>query len=154
MEGEIPGVLLPPWRAYAGVGPLRKGGTMPASKRPMAERRTARVPQKVIHRHRIGAQVFKRVSEFVVVGGQPKAILRWIDIAGVRAPIAVDLDPAKLRRISAGASAMFHYTGTTADPSTDPEGKPPLRGRRRTSSEPIPGGRRRTDPPLRGHPPK
>jgi hypothetical protein len=111
----------------------------------MAERRAARVPQKVIHRHRIGSLVFKRVSEFVQVRGEPKAILRWIDIAGMRTPIYIDLDPTKLRRIRAGPKTRLYYDGTTADPGDEP--KPPTRGRRRTQSEPIPGGRRRSDPP-------
>ena len=115
----------------------------------MAERRTARVPQKVIHRHRIGSKVLRRASEFVMVRGQPKAILRWIDIAGIRTPICVDLDPAKLRRIAVGPVVTFYYHGTTADPSTELEAKPPLRGRRRSSDEPLPGGRRRSDPPLK-----
>jgi hypothetical protein len=114
----------------------------------MAERRAARVEQKVVHRHRSGSLVFKRVSEFVLVRGQPKAILRWIDIAGVRTPIYLDLDPAKLRRIRAGTSALFHYDGTTADPSATIEQRPPQRGRRRKAGKPVPGGRRRTDPPM------
>lgn len=111
----------------------------------MAERRLARVPQKVVHRHRIGGQVFRRVSELTFVGSQPKAILRWINSAGVRTPIYVDLDPAKLRRIP-HRSGVALYEGTTSDPSDlEPE---PLRGRRRRDGDPLPGGRRRTDPPL------
>ena len=115
----------------------------------MAERRTARVPQKVVHRHRIGSLVFRRVSEFVVVRGAPKAVLRWINIAGVRTPIYLDLDPAKLRRIRAGARTLMHYLGTTLDPASDFT-KPPRRAQRRGPSVPRPGGRRRTDPPLPG----
>ena len=112
----------------------------------MAERRVARVQQKVIHRHRIGSRVFKRVSEFVRVRGEPKAILRWIDIAGVRTPIYLDLDPSKLRSVQAGANATFYYDGVTTHPSSDFEPKGPVRARRRAGSEPMPGGRRHTDP--------
>jgi hypothetical protein len=114
----------------------------------MAERRIARVQQRVVHQHRIGAQVFKRVSEFVYVRGEPKAILRWIDVAGMRAPIYLHLDAAKLRRIRAGAATLFLYTGTTVDPASVHDARPPMRGRRRAEGAPIPGGRRRTDPPL------
>jgi hypothetical protein len=114
----------------------------------MAERRTARVQQKVVHRHRNGSQVFRRVSEFVIVRGEPKAVLRWIDSAGVRTPIYLDLDPQKLRRIRVGTSTLYHYHGTTADPSATIEQRPPMRGRRRSAGKPIAGGRRRTDPPL------
>ena len=114
----------------------------------MAERRTVRVGQKVIHRHRIGRHVFRRVSEFVMVRGQPKAILRWIDIAGIRTPIYLDLDASKLRRLRVGPAGMYHDDGVTVDPTTEPTPQPPLQGRRRAGSEAIPGGRRHTDPPL------
>ena len=117
----------------------------------MAERRTARVQHKVVHRHRVGGEVSKRVSEFVFLRGQPKAILRWIDVAGVRTPLYVDLDPAKLRRVRAGTATLFVYEGTTVDPaSVALDAKPPMRGRRRSDGVPLPGGRRRTDPPLQG----
>jgi hypothetical protein len=115
----------------------------------MAERRAARAPQKVVHRHRIGTLVFKRVSEFVYVRGEPKAVLRWVDIAGIRTPIYLSLDPAKLKRIRAGTKLLFHYAGTTVDPSTELDPRPPMRGRRRHDNRPLPGGRRRTDPPLK-----
>ena len=115
----------------------------------MASRRLARVPQKVIHGHRIGSHVFRRVSEIVFIGRQPKAILRWIDIAGVRTPIYAELDPAKLRRIGPH-SHVAAYDGTTIDPS-DVVPTPPTRGRRRRSSARMPGGRRRTDPPAQAH---
>ena len=100
----------------------------------------------MVHRHRIGAQVFTRVSELAYVRGQPKAILRWIDIAGVRTPLYADLDLKKMRRIRRGVRVAF-YEGTTLDPS-DVAPKPPQRGRRRKSDVPMPGGRRRTDPPI------
>lgn len=85
----------------------------------MASRRLARVLQKVIHRHRIGSHVFRRVSELVRVRGEPKAILHWIDSAGVRTPIYADLDPGKLRRIRIRTARhpTFQYDGTTIDPA-------------------------------------
>ncbi len=85
----------------------------------MASRRLARVPQKVTHRHRIGSHVFRRVSELVYVRGRPKAILRWIDSAGVRTPIYTDLDPEKLRRlrIRTARHPTFQYDGTTIEPA-------------------------------------
>ena len=113
----------------------------------MAERRTARVGQKVIHRHRIGSRVFKRVSEFVMVRGQPRAILHWIDIAGMRTPIYLELDPSKLKRIRVGGTARFHYDGITNDPTTDFQERPAQLGRRRPGSAAVPGGRRHNDPP-------
>jgi hypothetical protein len=85
----------------------------------MASRRLARVPQKVIHGHRIGSHVFRRVSEIVFIGRQPKAILRWIDIAGVRTPIYANLDPAKLRRLRGAHGVGFRYDGITGDPADD-----------------------------------
>lgn len=100
--------------------------------------------RKVVHRHRVGDQVEKRVSELILVRGEPKAILRWIDIAGVRTPICVDLDPWRLERGEAGPGETYHYDGTTVDPSYYPA--PALRGRRRAPEAPMPGGRRRTDP--------
>jgi hypothetical protein len=105
----------------------------------MAERRIARVRQKVVHRHRIGSVNFRRVSELVFIRGEPKAVLRWIDIAGVRTPIYADLDASRLRRIQAGPKATFYYDGTTADPGEEA---------RRAPNRPLPGGRRRTDPPA------
>jgi hypothetical protein len=83
----------------------------------MAERRTARLARKVVHRHRTGGQVSTRVSELMVLRGQPKAILRWIDIAGMRTPICVDLDPQRLRQVQEGPNGTFRYDGTTTDPS-------------------------------------
>ena len=87
----------------------------------MASRRLSRVPQKVTHRHRIGSHVFRRVSELVFVGRQPKAILRWINIAGVRTPICADLDPRKLKRlrIRTARHPTFQYDGTTTDPADE-----------------------------------
>jgi hypothetical protein len=116
----------------------------------MAERKLARVPLKVVHRHRIGGQVFKRVSELAYVHGQPKAILRWIDIAGIRTPIYADLDAGKLRRMRPRVRVTL-YDGTTTDPS-DVVPKPPTRGRRRRRGEVRPGGRRWNDPPAASEP--
>jgi hypothetical protein len=82
----------------------------------MATRRLARVRQKVVHRHRIGARVFRRVSEIVFIRGKPKAILRWIDIAGVRTPIYADLDAERLKRMRT-AHVTYLYDGTTTDPA-------------------------------------
>lgn len=84
----------------------------------MASRRLSRVPQKVTHRHRIGSHVFRRVSELVYVRGGPKAILRWIDIAGVRTPLYAELDPAKLRQPQARGTPA-RYEGTTTEPADE-----------------------------------
>jgi hypothetical protein len=92
----------------------------------MASRRLERVPQKVLHRHRIGSHEFRRVSELVFIRSQPKAILRWIDIAGVRTPIYADLDRAKLRRLGTAHTTTFRYDGTTVDPA-DMDPQPPAR---------------------------
>ena len=45
----------------------------------MQNRRKVRLGLKVIHRHRAGDAVFRRVSELVFVSGRPKAVLGWID---------------------------------------------------------------------------
>jgi hypothetical protein len=80
------------------------------------ERRKSRLGLKVIHRHRVGDKVFRRVSELVVIDGQPKALLGWINLGDVRTPIYLcDLDQAKLRRSSTSANTL-HYDETTVDP--------------------------------------
>ena len=85
----------------------------------MPERRKVRVGLKVIHRHRVGSHVSRRVSELVFAGGRAKALLGWIDIGGVRAPLYIcDLDRAKLRQ-SKGARNTYYYDGTTVDPRFD-----------------------------------
>ena len=77
-------------------------------------RHLPRFQLKVIHRHRVGGQAMRRVSELVYVGGKPKAVLEWIDIAGVRTPLYVSaLDPEKLR---AKSKRTFYYEGETLDP--------------------------------------
>ena len=82
----------------------------------MPERRNVRVGLKVIHRHRVGNQVFRRVSELVFVDGRPRALLGWIDLGGIRTPIYIcELDSAKLR-VSKGARNTYYYDATTIDP--------------------------------------
>lgn len=114
----------------------------------MAERRLARLPRKVVHRHQMGRHVFTCISELAFIRGQPKAILRWLDMAGVRTPIYADLDPAKLRRVRP-RTRVAAYDGTTIDPS-DVAPEPPVHGKRRRSDLPVTGGRRRGDPPSPG----
>ena len=85
----------------------------------MHNRRKARFGLRVIHRHRIGAFEFRRVSELVYIRGRPKAILGWIDVGGVRTPIHLcDLDPAKLRKAAAGnvSNKTYYYDAVTIDP--------------------------------------
>jgi hypothetical protein len=48
-------------------------------------------------------------------GGTPFAVLYWINSAGIRVPITVELDPKKLRK-AAGAPRIFFYKGVTVDP--------------------------------------
>jgi hypothetical protein len=82
----------------------------------MENRRTIRrVGLRVIHRHRIGHESLRRVSELVFVHGEAKAILEWIDSAGVRTPIYIDIDRAKLRMIR-GIRTLYYYDGSTEDP--------------------------------------
>jgi hypothetical protein len=84
----------------------------------MPDRRKVRVGLKVIHRHRVGSHVFRRVSELVFVDGRPKALLGWIDLGGVRAPLYVcELDRAKLR--AARLRGLYYYDATTTDPRFD-----------------------------------
>ena len=110
----------------------------------MADRRLARLPQKVVHRHQMGRHVFTRISELAFIHGRPKAILRWLDMAGVRTPIYADLDAAKLRRVRP-RTRVSAYDGTTIDPS-DVAPQPAVSGKRRRSNVPIVGGRRHGDP--------
>jgi hypothetical protein len=80
------------------------------------ERRKSRVGLKVIHRHRVGDKVLRRVSELVLIEGQPKALIGWINLGGVRTPIYLcDLDPARLRRSPTSVST-FYYDEITVDP--------------------------------------
>jgi hypothetical protein len=82
----------------------------------MPERRKVRVGLKVIHRHRVGNRVVRRVSELVFVDGRPKALLSWIDIGGVRTPLYIcELDRSKLRAPK-GVKNTYYYDATTVDP--------------------------------------
>jgi hypothetical protein len=85
----------------------------------MRNRRKVRLGLKVIHRHRVGQLEFRRVSELVFVRGNPKAILGWIDVGGVRAPLYLcDLNPDKLRKAHAANAAKntYYYESVTVDP--------------------------------------
>ena len=53
------------------------------------ERRKRRLGLKVIHKHRVGDKILRRVSELVIIEGQPKALLGWINFGGVRTPVWV-----------------------------------------------------------------
>ena len=82
----------------------------------MNDRRKSRLGLKVIHKHRVGDKVLRRVSEMVVIDGQAKAILNWINLGGVRTPIYLcDLDESKLHR-SATNHTTFYYEEITVDP--------------------------------------
>jgi hypothetical protein len=82
----------------------------------MNERRTVqRIRLKVIHRHRVGRHRFRRVSELVFIDGCPKAILEWVNAAGIRAPLYLaELDPLRLRKIR--VRHIYYYDGLTVDP--------------------------------------
>jgi hypothetical protein len=85
----------------------------------MHNRRKLRLGLKVIHRHRVGNYEFRRVSEMIYVRGQPKAVLGWIDVGGMRTPIHLcDLDPARLRKAVAGNASndTYYYDAVTIDP--------------------------------------
>jgi hypothetical protein len=84
----------------------------------MRHRSKVRVGLKVIHRHRVGLAVFRRVSELVYVHGRPKALLGWINIGGLRTPIYIcDLDPVKLRPAGGERGKnTFYYDEITVDP--------------------------------------
>jgi len=82
----------------------------------MQNRRKVRLGLKVIHRHRAGDSVFRRVSELVFVSGRAKAVLGWIDTGGLRTPIYIcELDPAKLRK-AAATKNTWYYDEITVDP--------------------------------------
>ena len=82
----------------------------------MPERRKVRMGLKVIHRHRVGNRVVRRVSELVFVDGRPKALLGRIDLGGVRTPLYIcELDSSKLRQPK-GAKNTYYYDATTVDP--------------------------------------
>lgn len=88
----------------------------------MNERRRLRGALKVVHRHRVGGQVFRRVSELVYVAGEPVAVVRWIDLGGVRTPLyTCPLDASQLHRDGHG---HFAYDGITVDPRFDEPNAP------------------------------
>lgn len=94
----------------------------------VTDRRKNRVGLKVIHKHRIGDKVFRRVSELVLIDGQPKALLGWIDMGGVRTPIYLcDLDHRKLHR-SASSPNTYYYEEITVDPRFEAFGPSALGG--------------------------
>jgi hypothetical protein len=74
---------------------------------------------RVVHRHRIGARVFTRVSELSFLHGKPIVVLTWLHKGGQRIPgVFVALEEDKLR---AGANRrIFSYTGITCDPRFPP----------------------------------
>lgn len=69
----------------------------------------------MIHRHRLGDQTLRRVSELVFLRGEAKAVLEWIDSGGLRTPIYVDMDRDQLR-MTRGIRTLYYYDGTTVDP--------------------------------------
>ena len=97
----------------------------------MRNRRSVRVGTKVIHRHRVGEHTLRRVSELVFVRNQPKAVLHWIDMAGDRMPVYLQLDASRLRAAK-GAKGLFYYDGVTTDPRFEEilEAPQPARNRR------------------------
>jgi hypothetical protein len=114
---------MPP--AFTGGKEFHYKGTARAAPLSMNNRRKVRVGLKVIHRHRVGNHEFRRVSELVFVGGRARAILGWVDVGGVRAPIYLcDLDPAKLQKAAAAADT-YYYDGVTVDPRYEDFGPVP-----------------------------
>jgi hypothetical protein len=90
----------------------------------MRNRRKARFGLKVIHRHRVGNDTLRRVSELVFVHGEAKAVLDWVDMAGDRTPVYVDLDRSRLHAAK-DVRKTFYYDGITVDPRSD-DLSPPL----------------------------
>ena len=74
-----------------------------------------RFSSRVIHRHRIGSHGFRRVSDLIFVKGVPYAVLEWINLSGIRTPIYLPLDAAKLRS-KIRPKNTYYYDGTTIDP--------------------------------------
>lgn len=74
-----------------------------------------RIRLKVLHRHRVGAQRMRRVSELVFIGERPKAVLEWVNMSGDRSPVYLDLDPRRLRKLR-GTQRTYVYDGETVDP--------------------------------------
>ena len=69
-----------------------------------------------MHRHRIGTQVFARMSELIYLGGRPTVVLDRVTFGDLPIPLyTAPLDPAKLRRMQ-GHKSAYHYDDTTVDP--------------------------------------
>ena len=80
----------------------------------MSERRKARLGLKVMHHHHMAGKVYRRLSDLVFTDGRARALMRWIDLGGVRTPLCVcELDPAKLVKLSYN---VYRYEGVTEDP--------------------------------------
>ena len=87
----------------------------------MIDRRKARGGLRVIHRHQVGSVCFLRVSELVFLDGEARAVLGWINLAGVRTPLySCALELAKLRRPRHTPKDTYYYDGTTVDPRYEP----------------------------------
>ena len=85
---------------------------MPAKDR----RHDVRPGLKVMHRHRVGSAVVERVSELVYLRGRPVALLKWINLGGIRTPLyRCELDARKLRTVP-DQRGVFQYDDVTADP--------------------------------------
>ena len=81
----------------------------------MENRRASRYRLKVLHEHRSSGRVKRKVSELVFVNDEPRIILGWVNLGGVRAPIYLQgLDPALLRPL--GVKHFYRYDGVTSDP--------------------------------------
>jgi hypothetical protein len=88
------------------------------------DRRKIRVGLKVIHRHKVGDTVVRRVSELVYLQGRPRALLQWINSGSVRTPLYIcELDPEKLRPVD-GVKNTYLYDEVTVDPRFEPLAPP------------------------------
>jgi hypothetical protein len=77
-------------------------------------RQASRYKLKVIHLHRVASDVARRVSELVMVKGQPNLVFGWVNLGSIRTPIFLPLDPHKLHRGS--EPGVYHYSEITTDP--------------------------------------
>jgi hypothetical protein len=80
----------------------------------MTERRSIpNVRLRVVHLHRSGGELVRRVSELVFEHGRPVAVLAWTGEPGARRPRkGVPLDTAYLRP-ARRAKHLFRYDGIT-----------------------------------------
>ena len=86
----------------------------------MNERRKIRSGLRVVHRHRVADLCFLRVSELVFLNDEARAVLGWINSAGIRMPLySCPLDRTKLRRPRRGPKDTYYYDETTVDPRYD-----------------------------------